>query len=554
MKPHGIFAFVTLVCLLGSLTIPVTVVTQTRSTKEDRKLAQVERGKKMSASVRRARQMLLEAGVPFEPSILFSWNWKKRVAPYLDQMPEMKRASVVGNRIKGVQIAKVLYLPAELELTGDTIILTHHLVFTAKDVKIVGHNDLHVFPIESILAATDDPPGGNAAFPRDEFWQATLFSPKRIAAARQQGLLAPPKTVSINLDGLGRDQWLERQKKQSNKSRAHHKQTKNEDGAPGATGETGEIGDIGNTPPEPNGVAGSGDCNTNPDGLRGQEGNWGGDGGTGAQGGAGKDGANGGTLTWPIDPATTFSSFTARGGAGGQGGTGGRGGFGGQGGQGGRGGAGVVCPCPGRSGNGGSGGKGGPGGQGGNGGDGGRGGKGGNGGFINLIIPCNYLGGYATNITKGLRGPGGEPGLLGRGGQGGFPGAGGKGASNISCLHVQGSDGPSGGGGQPGQHGDIHGERGPDGEPGDSDGMANPTFTGICGDDIGGGGSPTLEPGIPESLCTPWYWVFYHCEQVLADNSFNSYFSKFQAHHKLTLTPATDYECVEVDRQYAGCW
>ena len=229
MKPHGIFAFVTLVCLLGSLTIPVTVVTQTRSTKEDRKLAQVERGKKMSASVRRARQMLLEAGVPFEPSILFSRTWKKRVAPYLDQMPEMKRASVVGNRIKG--------------------------------------------------------------------------------------------------------------------------------------------------------------------------------------------------------------------------------------------------------------------------------------------------------------------------------------ASNISCLQVQGSNGPSGGGGQPGQHGELHGEGGPNGDSGDSDGVLNTTTSTNCGENpSGGGGSPTLEPGIPESLCTPWYWVFYHCEQVLADNSLNSYFSKFQSHHKLTLTPATDYECIEVDRQYAGCW
>ncbi len=560
MKPHGIFAFATLVCLIGSFTIPITVVThgqqQTRSTNEDRKLAHVERGKKMSGSVRRARQMLLEAGVPFEPSILFSRNWKKRVAPYLDQMPEMKGARVMGNKIKGVHIVTNLFLPAELELTGDTIILARNLVFTAKDVKIVGHNDLHVFTMDSVLAATEDPPGGNAAFPRDEFYQAVGYSTKTVNAARQRGLLAPPKTVSISVDGLGRDQWLERQKKQANKSVGHHKQTKNEDGAPGATGETGETGETGDTPPEPNGVAGSGDCNGNPDGLRGAEGDWGGDGGTGEQGGGGKDGANGGTLTWPIDPATTFSSFTARGGAGGQGGTGGRGGFGGRGGQGGRGGAGVVCPCPARSGNGGSGGKGGQGGQGGNGGNGGQGGKGGNGGIINLIIPCNYLGGYATNVTKGLRGPGGEPGLLGRAGQGGFPGAGGKGASNISCLQVQGSDGPGGGGGQPGQHGESHGERGPDGEPGDSDGIATPTHSTNCGDDISGGGvSPTLEPGIPEQLCTPWYWVFYRCEQVLADNNnLNSYFSKFQAHHKLTLTPATDYECVEVDRQYAGCW
>ncbi len=556
MKPHGIFAFATLVCLLGSFTIPVTVVThgqqQTRSTKEDRKLAQVERGKKMSGSVRRARQMLLEAGVPFEPSILFSWNWKKRVAPYLDQMPEMKRTRTTSNKIKGVQLANILHLPAELEITGDTIILARNLVFSGKDVKIVGHHDLLVFPLDSVLAPTENAQG---AAPRAEFVHASWSTTKSINAARQRGLLGSPKTVSISVDGLGANEWLEQQKKRANKSVAHHSQ--NSDGAPGATGQTGEPGEPGETPPEPTGVAGSGDCNTNPDGLRGQEGGWGTNGDTGFEGKRGVNGDPGRVLNWTIQPGTTWTVLSAKGGNGGQGGTGGKGGFGGRGGQGQRGGAGVVCPCPARSGNGGSGGKGGSGGHGGNGGIGGPGAKGGNGGIINLTVPCIQQPGtgYATDTAKGHAGHGGEPGGAGTGGLGGFSGQGGKGASNISCLQVQGSDGPFGGGGQPGQHGE-HGQRGPDGEPGDSNGDVHTTTSTNCGEDPsgGGGGSPTLEPGIPEQLCTPWYWVFYRCEQVLADNSLNAYFSRLQAHHKLTLTPATEYECVEVDRQYAGCW
>src|SRR6185503_4825815 len=97
MKLHAIVTLLTFICFISSFTLPTTVATQgqeqTRpSNKEERKLAQVESGKRMSGTVRKARQMLLEARVPFEPSFLFSRNWKKRVAPFLDQMPEMNRS------------------------------------------------------------------------------------------------------------------------------------------------------------------------------------------------------------------------------------------------------------------------------------------------------------------------------------------------------------------------------------------------------------------------------------------------------------------------------
>jgi len=116
----------------------------------------------------------------------------------------------------------------------------------------------------------------------------------------------------------------------------------------------------------------------------------------------------------------------------------------------------------------------------------------------------------------------------------------------------------SGGGGPPGEPGEG-GTRGDDGQPGASDGSVNPTYTGNCGEWTGGGGTPDLEPGgggSPSGYCTPWYWVWYHCEDYAAQVNIKDERNK-SAHHA-TGSPepiaAFVWECFEVDRWYAGCW
>ena len=79
-----------------------------------------------------ARKMLREAGVPFDPDILLSPNWKKQVEPALSQMPEMQTSLRLSNNFSGVQIADTIVLPERVELTGDLIILTNTLILEGR--------------------------------------------------------------------------------------------------------------------------------------------------------------------------------------------------------------------------------------------------------------------------------------------------------------------------------------------------------------------------------------------------------------------------------------
>lgn len=515
---------------------------------------QMQRAARMSGTVRRMSKLLTKEKVPFEPTILFARNWKSRVRPYLQLMPEMSKTETLPRRFGGAKIANIVYLPDRIELTGDTIILANYLVFASKQVEVVGYDDLLVFPMESVLSDNKDGQAGkNGSSVR--FIKARYGSEKDMLKAKKEGVLVPPESVKITLDGWGRDQFLERERQRKSGSVAHHAAFQNIDRPAGATGETGERGEPGQTQVQAD-TGANGACTGNPHGVKGSTGYTASSAGTGKEGKRGVDGEDGGTLIYTIDPAVSSYSFSALGGRGGQGGEGGPGGFPAIGGQGGDGGLGAVCPCPLFSGNGGPGGQGGQGSTGGWGGIGGPGANGGRGGTINLTIPCNYTGSYSTFVAKGGLGPGGEPGVYTNGGPGGPGGAGKPGASNANCPSLGGLTGAPGGGGPAGEPGEG-GTRGDDGQPGASDGSVNPTSTGNCGE-WGGGGSPPsdLEPGSPMQYCTPWYWVWYHCEDYAARLSIEDERNKSEHHASGSPGPIATFvwECIEVNRQYAGCW
>lgn len=522
----------------------------------ERARGQMERGRRMSGTVRRMSNLLRKEKVPFEPSILFARNWKSRVRPYLQSMPEMWKTETLPQRFGGAKIANIVYLPDKIQLTGDTVILANYIVFASKQVAIVGYDDLLVFPMESVLSQNNDERLGREGSTVSSI-KVSYGSEKELLKAKKEGRLVTPESVKITLDGWGSDQFLERERQRKSGAVAHHAAFQNIEKPAGATGPTGERGEPGQTPVQASSGA-NGNCTTNPHGVVGTTGDTASSAGTGEKGGRGLSGDDGGTLFWTIDPAVSWHSFSAKGGRGGQGGRGGPGGFPAMGGQGGDGGQPAVCPCSQFSGNGGPGGSGGRGGAGGWGGTGGPGGDGGRGGTINLTIPCNYTGNYAVDVNRGGKGPGGEPGMYTNGGQGGPGGVGKPGGSNPSCPSLGGLPGAPGGGGAPGEPGEqlTHGE---DGNPGPSDGSVNTTYTGNCGESTGGGGgagTPDLEPGSPTQYCTPWYWVWYHCEDLAAQVTIKD--ERHRSTHHTNGAPepiaAFVWECVEVDRWYAGCW
>jgi hypothetical protein len=388
----------------------------------------------------KARDLLIKKGVPFEPDELLEDGWEKKLAPAFAQMPEMQAVRVGNKRLKGVQLADALYLPEQVEITGDTVILAKKVIFEGRHVVLKGNYSVAFLPIE-----TEGAMG------------TTLETALRQQGINEQGvrftnigysgasslknfvprLLKEDWSLTIDTSGKTREEWLEEQKKAKQASfqkTAWQNKSQDTSGGPGSTGAQGAIGATGpNGTPDPSPGGENGVCGS-PNGLDGFPGNSGGAGHTGAQGLPGGPGHDAVPQTNNITNTTGDFYFFANGGEGGEGGKGGQGGFGGSGAKGGKGGDGADCPCnQGGAGNGGTGGPGGRGGKGGNGGKGGKGGPGGDGADITVTVPANFVGSIAHSQWRGRGGP------PGRSGDGGFPGISGAGgergraASTTQC-------------------------------------------------------------------------------------------------------------------------
>src|ERR1700741_100615 len=112
---------------------------------KDRRQAELDRA---VTNFRKSKDLLIKKGVPFDPDILLTRNWRKTLAPQLEQMPEMQEVRIGPGRVKGVQIAHTLYFPEKVELVGDTVILAHNLVFEGRDAVIKGNFSIAVYPID----------------------------------------------------------------------------------------------------------------------------------------------------------------------------------------------------------------------------------------------------------------------------------------------------------------------------------------------------------------------------------------------------------------------
>lgn len=564
MTPGRIWVIVAC-SILGLIVInvlPREVSTQSQlpAMREDVRQAKIQKAKRLSPSVRKIRKLLKDAKIPLEAADLFSPFWHRKVSAYSGVVPDLTRLKSGSNKLKGVHVADTLVLPEKVELTDDTLIIARQVVFSGRNVVIKGNHDLHFFQSAPPLSTTD---GVQARFGNGVLFLKAGYSPaKSVEDAKARGLLVEPQTITINVDGYGREQWLEDQKKKEKQRdlgrRAAHYVAPQQANGVDRTGE-GTTGADGSPTTQPGqaSMGAEGNCNTHPSGYTGDDGDSPPTAGTGHTGGIGTDGGDAFTLNYKIEQGSGFVALSARGGGGQKGGRGGPGGWAAPGGMGGQGGPGSVCNCPQASGNGGQGGRGGTGGRGGSGGDGGQGGKGGNGGTINLIKPCDFTN-YSTNVNAGTRGPGGDPGQYSAGGAAGPGGPGGTAASNPYCATLGGNSLGTGPGGTGGPAGYSDGDAGPAGPENNSNGNVNPTDYGNCG---GGGPDYTdIQPsgGFTE-YCQPYDWVWIHCEMYADEEEarlMRKYEPTVKANHYIRslISTAPSWECYEVARWYAGCF
>lgn len=80
-----------------SLTAPTTTGASDEDSKE-------------TVAFQEIRGKLEENRVPFEPLALLEPTWREEVNRVIDDIPEMREKRVLGDQIKGVQLAETLYL------------------------------------------------------------------------------------------------------------------------------------------------------------------------------------------------------------------------------------------------------------------------------------------------------------------------------------------------------------------------------------------------------------------------------------------------------------
>lgn len=444
----------------------------------------------------KGRQLLLDAGVPFDPDELLRDGWSRRLRDVLGSMPQMKHGQAAGRQLKGVYIADTLYLGESTVLAGDTVILVNRIVFEGRNPVIRGEHGLYLFPTQPTVVLGTSLQAALAQRATKVAWRAGRYPRYSVIQNSFSGL--KPRPITLDVSGSlseARGSGVQRKAGLIKVTLSEQSQSQDNSGTSGTNGTQGQAGSMGYAGSD-RAKAANGTCPDNRNGLDGVPGGSGGNGENGGHGGPGGSGANATSIVATVnDGDYNPYYFYARGGAGGRGGDGGTGGGGGTGGIGGAGGDGVACAC--QVGNGGSGWRGGHGGNGGSGGNGGNGGGGGNGGFIQLSLPVNYQA-HSVDNSAGI---GGQPGQGGQGGATGFPGGpgnGGVGGSACGNTGASGSQGGSSSYGTAGQSGSP-GAWGQSGENGPT-----PDITWRSNNSCGNGGDIGGEPVIGDGGgCSP---------------------------------------------------
>src|SRR5262245_20842130 len=185
------------------------------------------------------RALLLQQNVPFDPDDLLKRGWQQKLRTTLDQMPELQVVQQGDNKLKGAQLAHTLYLPENIQLIGDTVILVRRLVFLGRNVVIKGPHDIHIFTIDETQLVD------NSSFRKDG---ARMVKVGFLAPSTLASLKPTQGTITIDTTGAGRDEWTQQRRlqqlarKTGRSKDLHHALPafmQNEDGANGSDGQAG---------------------------------------------------------------------------------------------------------------------------------------------------------------------------------------------------------------------------------------------------------------------------------------------------------------------------
>ncbi|MGA2263164.1 MAG: hypothetical protein ABSH28_17240, partial [Acidobacteriota bacterium] len=284
----------------------------------------------MAGHFDKARALLLEANIPFDPDMLLAPHWQLTLVPFFARMPEMMMTRYNYNPLRGVILADTLHLPEKAAVADDIVVIARELLFDGENAEISGPHNIYLFVFGAI------------------------------GVTRGTGHLSHGGTIKIAANGLGRKEWLANQQTQSH-SRAdlsaaelrrpmpihpdagctycEENGKRGTDGSNGNNGSSGANGGAGG--PGQNGTCG-GSSSNGDNGVNGGNGLKGGKGVSGENGTAGEDGQ---LIATEATCASSHITLESIGGDGGNGGNGGSGGQGGTGGPGGSGGAGADCVC-----------------------------------------------------------------------------------------------------------------------------------------------------------------------------------------------------------------
>ena len=181
---------------------------------QDRRQEELDRARK---NFRKTKELLIQKGFPFDPETLLTGNWRKALAPHFDQMAEMQEVRIGPRRIKGVQMAHTLYLPEQIELVGDTVILARNLVFEGRNAVIKGTFSISVYPIDQTgLLGTTLEQALQRSGPRFVNARFSTVAARNIPTNLP---LIKDGSLTISTSGRGYKQWLEDRGVASSRSR-----------------------------------------------------------------------------------------------------------------------------------------------------------------------------------------------------------------------------------------------------------------------------------------------------------------------------------------------
>jgi hypothetical protein len=135
---NKLVAFASLLSLLLVHTSVSSFVSSGKSVRSDSEARIQIKEDKRRKDFAKAKGLLVEKKVPFDPEIMLTPHWRKTLKSTFDQMPELQQVRRGRSRLNGVEMAHTLYLPEKVRLEGDTVILTRNLIFEGNDAVMPG--------------------------------------------------------------------------------------------------------------------------------------------------------------------------------------------------------------------------------------------------------------------------------------------------------------------------------------------------------------------------------------------------------------------------------